>query len=118
MESGRLAADSILQAFEDDDFSGEKLGSFRVALDKGVESVRKLIYAFYDPSFSFGEFNRRHPDQRAALIDVLAGDVFKDMSGLEEALATMSPPPVPLSELSSNGGGPQPLHPAKKARQT
>jgi hypothetical protein len=64
----------------------------------GIDSVRRLIHAFYDPSFSFRTFIERHPAQRRSLIDCLVGDVIKDMSAFKSALATMSPPPPPLSD--------------------
>ncbi len=58
--------------------------------------MRKLVYAFYDPNFSFSEFLRRFPHQRKALIDCLVGDVLKDMSAFKADLAAMTPAPPPL----------------------
>ena len=63
---------------------------------KGVEVVRRLIHAFYDPAFSFIDFVRSFPEHRIALIDCLVGDVIKDMSAFTESLAQMTPPPPPL----------------------
>ncbi|MBI4573657.1 MAG: hypothetical protein HY713_10300 [candidate division NC10 bacterium] len=57
-----------------------------------------MISAVYDPQFSFPEFARRFPGQRAALIDCLVGHVLKDMSGFTAALELMSPPPPPLTD--------------------
>jgi hypothetical protein len=63
----------------------------------GVEVIRRLIHAFYDPEFSFGEFLRSHPEQRATLIDCLVGDVLdKDLSAFRDTLAQMTVPPPPL----------------------
>jgi hypothetical protein len=57
-----------------------------------------LIHAFYDPQFSFPKFAQRFPEQRAALIDCLIGDVVgKDVSAFTKALETMTPPPAPLA---------------------
>ncbi len=96
LASAELAADSILQAFKANDLSAARLGAFEPQLMVGVDIVRRLIYAFYDTSFSFGEFARRFPEQRGALIDCLVGDVLKDMSAFKAALEQMTPPPPPL----------------------
>jgi flavin-dependent dehydrogenase len=96
LASAELAADSILQAFKANDVSAARLGTFEPRLMAGVDVVRRLIHAFYDTRFSFGEFARRFPEQRRALIDCLVGDVLKDMSAFEAALEQMTPPPPPL----------------------
>ncbi len=73
---------------------------------QGIEVIHRLVRAFYDPGFSFHKFAERFPDQRAALIDCLVGDVVhKDMSRFLESLAQMTSPPAPLHELT---GGPHP----------
>jgi flavin-dependent dehydrogenase len=97
LASGELAADSIHAALEADDLSGPTLGAFEGALLEGLEVVRRLIYAFYDPEFSFGAFADRFPAHRPELIDCLTGDVVgKDMSAFLGALAEMTPVPDPL----------------------
>ena len=67
-------------------------------LEEPVETVRRLIHAFYDPDFSFAKFAERFPEQRRSLIDCLVGDVVKDMTPFREALETMTSPPPPLTE--------------------
>jgi flavin-dependent dehydrogenase len=95
--SAELAAGCIVDALDHDDCSAAQLGAFVPALKNGVEVVRRLIYAFYDTSFSFRSFVERYPEQRPALIDCLVGDVIeKDMQPFLSALATMTPPPAPL----------------------
>jgi len=95
--SAELAADCVHDALQARDLSAERLGAFTVPLAEGVEVIRRLIHAFYDPGFSFREFTERFPDQRAALIDCLVGDVIgKDMSPFLEALARATPPPGPF----------------------
>jgi flavin-dependent dehydrogenase len=96
--SAELAAGSIESALAANDTSAAKLGTFEPALWAGVETVRRLIHAFYDAQFSFGEFTRQFPEHRRSLIDCLVGDVVKDMSTFRQALQTMTPPPPPLSE--------------------
>jgi flavin-dependent dehydrogenase len=99
LASAELAAGSIHEALRTGDVSGPALGVFEPALTQGLDVLRRLIHAFYDPQFSFPEFLRQFPDQRAALVDCLIGDVLKDLSGFTEALAKMTPPPAPLGEL-------------------
>ncbi len=92
-----LAAGCISEALETGDCSAARLGAFTSPLGRGVEVMRRLIHAFYDPQFHFRAFVERFPDQRAALIDCLIGDVIdKNLDGFLEALATMTPPPPPL----------------------
>lgn len=94
--SAELAAKCIDEALKNDDVSAARLGRFEPALWQGVEVVRRLIHAFYDPAFSFMGFAKRFPEHRRALIDCLVGDVIKDLSAFTTALAQMTPPPPPL----------------------
>jgi hypothetical protein len=41
-----------------------------------------LVYAFYDPAFSFREFIERHPEAAGEVTDCLSGDVDKNFSRL------------------------------------
>jgi len=94
--AAELAAQCIDEALKSGDVSAARLGRFEGPLMNGVESVRRLIHAFYDPQFSFMEFAKRFPEQRRSLIDCLVGDVIKDMSSFTNALARMTTPPPPL----------------------
>lgn len=90
--SAEMAADSIHQALILNDLSGEQLGRFVPPLAAGVEVIRRLIFAFYDPEFSFGAFVKRFPEHRKALIDCLVGDVInKDMTAFQDALEQIVP---------------------------
>ena len=92
LASAELAAASIHEALTENDVSAEKLGAFTAPLQQGVEVIKRLIFAFYDPKFSFGDFVKKYPEHRGALIDCLVGDVInKDMSPFLQALDEMSP---------------------------
>jgi flavin-dependent dehydrogenase len=94
LASAELAAACIHEGLVENDFSAEKLGAFVTPLQQGVDVIRRLIHAFYDPAFSFREFVEKYPQHRAALIDCLVGDVIdKDMSFFLDALAQMTLPP-------------------------
>jgi flavin-dependent dehydrogenase len=94
LRSGELAADAILEAFEKDDFSAAQLGKHGGEFVGGMNSLRKLVYAFYDPGFSFGEFLRRHPDQKESLVHLLIGNVYRQpIDGLLRAMDEYHPLP-------------------------
>lgn len=94
LTSAEMAAGCVHDALESGDTTAERLGAFTSPLTQGVEVIRRLIHAFYDPAFSFREFVDRFPDQKADLIDCLVGDVFnRNLTALLGALATMTPPP-------------------------
>ena len=97
LKMAELAADAIHDAFRHDDFSAERLGQFQGKLDRGIESMRKLVYAFYNDGFSFAQFLRKYPEHRVSIINLLIGDVFKE--GVDEVYGPMSdfaeiPPPL------------------------
>ena len=97
LASAELAAKVVHEALEENDVSAHRLGRFEPELSAGVEVIRRLIHAFYDPRFSFRKFTERYPEHRPALIDCLIGDVLnKDMSSFIEALEQMTSPPEPL----------------------
>jgi flavin-dependent dehydrogenase len=110
LKMAELAADAIHDAFDNDDFSARRLGQFQDKLDRGIESMRKLVYAFYDEDFSFSKFLQKHPDQRVNIINLLIGNVFRE--GVDEVYTPLSefaeiPPPlyeqVPVIESKGNG---------------
>jgi flavin-dependent dehydrogenase len=97
LKMAELAADAIHDAFQHDDFSAARLGQYQTKLDRGIESMRKLVYAFYNDGFSFSGFLRKYPDERYHIINLLIGDVFKE--GVDEVYGPMSefadiPPPL------------------------
>jgi flavin-dependent dehydrogenase len=97
LKMAELAADAIHDAFKHDDFSGERLGQFQSKLDQGIESMRKLVYAFYNEGFSFSQFLKKYPEQRVNVIELLIGNVFRE--GVDEVYGPMSefaeiPPPL------------------------
>ncbi|MGH9968089.1 MAG: NAD(P)/FAD-dependent oxidoreductase [Pyrinomonadaceae bacterium] len=97
LKMAEMAADAIHDAFRCNDFSAERLGQFQAKLDQGIESMRKLVYAFYNDGFSFAQFLRKYPEQRVNIINLLIGDVFRD--GVDEVYGPLSefaeiPPPL------------------------
>lgn len=97
LKMAELAADAIHDAFNNDDFSAERLGQYQTKLDRGIESMRKLVYAFYNEGFSFSGFLRKYPEERVHIINLLIGDVFRE--GVDQVYGPMAefaeiPPPL------------------------
>ena len=97
LKMAELATDAIHDAFRHDDFSAERLGQFQTKLDRGIESMRKLVYAFYNEGFSFSGFLRKYPEERVHIINLLIGNVFRE--GVDSVYGPMAefadiPPPL------------------------
>jgi flavin-dependent dehydrogenase len=109
LKSGTLAGDEVHQALVQKDFSPERFAGYGRFMREGVENMRKLVYAFYNPKFSFRELTNKYPDAAGYVTDCLSGDVNKDFSllwkwisefaELPEALALGAPLTKPTSEL-------------------
>jgi flavin-dependent dehydrogenase len=98
LKSGELAADAVDAALKDGDTSGARFAAYGEVLCKGIENMRKLVYAFYDENFSFGKMIKAHPDQRAPLTDCLIGDLFDlDFSALHAAMRNFAKLPAELT---------------------
>jgi hypothetical protein len=62
-----------------------------------IESMRKLVYVFYDKAFSFGRLVRANPEIRGDLTDCLIGNLNKDFDRLFAAVERQGAVPAPLS---------------------
>jgi flavin-dependent dehydrogenase len=98
LKSGELAADAVDAALRDGDTSGARFAAYGETLCRGLENMRKLVYAFYDENFSFGKMIKAHPDQRARLTDCLIGDLFDhDFTQLHAAMRNFATLPSELT---------------------
>jgi flavin-dependent dehydrogenase len=111
LKSGVLAADAVHEALLARDFSPERFAGYASLLRQGIENMRKLVYAFYDPNFSFGKLTDKYPDLAGDVTDCLSGDVNKDFSRLWTAIKEFAPLP---EELPVGG----PLAPSKRGLQS
>jgi hypothetical protein len=96
LKSGVLAADSVHAAFVANDFSPDRFASYGATLREGIENMRKLVYAFYDPKFSFRELTEKYPALAGDVTDCLSGDVNKDFTRLFAAIADFAELPEAL----------------------
>ncbi|RKU28267.1 NAD(P)/FAD-dependent oxidoreductase [Candidatus Poribacteria bacterium] len=100
LKSGEMASDVIVDAFKENDFSENQLGSFGQTFVDGMEAFRKLVYAFYTKEFSFARFLSEYPEHLGGIVDILSGDVYRrDVTNIFPDMSKMCyfPPEVPLS---------------------
>jgi flavin-dependent dehydrogenase len=101
LKSGEMAADAIIEAFQENDFSEKQLGNFGKTFVDGMEAFRKLVYAFYTKDFSFARFLSEYPEHLGGIVDILSGDVYRrDVTHIFPAMSKMCyfPPEVPLTQ--------------------
>jgi flavin-dependent dehydrogenase len=82
LKSGTMAADAVDEALTAGDLSPSRFDDYARTIRTGVENMRKLVYAFYDPKFSFRELCDKYPPMAGEVTDCLSGDVNKDFSEL------------------------------------
>jgi len=98
LKSGEMVADAVGEALEKGDVSAGQFSSYGEELCGMIEVMRKLVYAFYDENFSFGELIKRHEEIRPMLTDCLIGDLDgKDYTPLAEAISDLASLPEPLA---------------------
>lgn len=96
LKSGVLAADAIHEAFQAGDLSPGRFAAYAASLREGIENMRKLVYAFYDPHFSFRLLTDKYPHLADDITDCLSGDVNKDFSRLWAGIREFAALPEPL----------------------
>lgn len=87
LKGAEFAADSILAAFADDDFSAAHLGRHGAEFLRGMEALRRLVYAYYSPDFNFAAFLREYPECKDDLVNLLIGNVYR--KNVDRLLASM-----------------------------
>ncbi|MEC7905639.1 MAG: NAD(P)/FAD-dependent oxidoreductase [Verrucomicrobiota bacterium] len=98
LKSGEMAADAIDVALESGDVSARQFRDYGERLCQAIETMRSLVYAFYDNDFSFGKLIKKHGDLQGTLTDCLIGDlVDKDYDPLMKAISEITELPEPLS---------------------
>lgn len=96
LKSGVMAADAVHAAIEANDFSPAQFEDYAATLREGIENMRKLVYVFYHPNFTFRDLIEKHPDLAGDITDCLSGDVNKDFSRLWAAVKEFAPIPSKL----------------------
>jgi flavin-dependent dehydrogenase len=97
LRSGELAADAVDAALTVGDVSAARFREYGAQVHEGIEAMRKLVYAFYNPAFSFRTFINEFPDLKGDMTDCLIGNLFRDFRPLFNAVAKFAAVPEPLS---------------------
>ena len=97
LQSGELAAEAVDAALTAGDYSAQRFVEYGEQMCRGIEAMRRLVYAFYDQAFSFRVFVDRYPRLAGDLTDCLMGRLFVDFNPLFEAVEEFAQVPQPLS---------------------
>ena len=96
LRSGELAGDAVDAALTAGDVSAAQFGEYGAQVCRGVEAMRKLVYAFYNREFSFRVFLSEYPQLKGDMTDCLIGNPFRDFQPLFDAVAKFADVPQPL----------------------
>jgi flavin-dependent dehydrogenase len=96
LKSGVLSGEEVHHGLIDNDLSPSRFATYGATIRQGVENMRKLVYAFYNPDFSFASVIRKHPEAAGEITDCLSGDVNKDFSSLWARIREFVPLPDDL----------------------
>lgn len=97
LRSGELAAEAVDAALTAGDVSASQFDDYGTRLCEGIESMRKLVYVFYNKAFSFREFLLEYPHLKGDMTDCLMGNVFLDFKPLFDSVAKFIDVPAPLA---------------------
>ncbi len=97
LQSGVLAGEAADAAIRAGDVSAERFGEYGARFREGIEAMRKLVYGFYQPNFSFKDFLMEYPHMKGDLTECLIGNVFRDFDPMFQAMSKFVniPEPVP-----------------------
>jgi len=96
LKSGVAAGDEVHKAIVERDFSPQRFANYARYMREGVENMRKLVYAFYNPDFSFRKVIEARPEAAGEITDCLSGDVNKDFTPLWNKIREFVPLPDDL----------------------
>ena len=96
LRSGELAGEAVDEALAAGDFSASRFTEYGTEMRRGIEAMRRLVYAFYDPGFSFGKFMKKYPNLGPDLTDCLIGHLSRDFDSFFGAVAEFAEVPEPL----------------------
>jgi len=96
LKSGHLAGEAVHAGLQAGDLSPARFADYSAVIRQGIENMRKLVYAFYNPAFSFRQVIERYPDAAGQITDCLSGDVNKDYGVLWQRIREFVPLPDDL----------------------
>ena len=94
--SGEAAGHAVDSALADADFSAARFEEYGRLLCQSIESMRALVYTFYDHEFSFRKFIDKYPHLSPDMTDCLIGNLLRDYEPLQTAMQTFARLPAHL----------------------
>ncbi|GDY11682.1 hydroxylase [Planctomycetota bacterium] len=89
--AGHVAADIVAGGAE-----LSRLDAYGSRLGNAIESIRRLVYAFYEPTFAFSRIMARDSDARADISDLLNGNFARDYQDFFRQVEDFCPLPAPF----------------------
>lgn len=111
LRSGEMGADAADAAIAAGDCSASRFREYGEQLCKGIESMRRLVYTFYDHEFRFRTFLTRYPDLKGEMTECLMGNLWQDFDPLFQAVAEFASVPAPLTHGRPLENAPEGLTP-------
>jgi flavin-dependent dehydrogenase len=97
LKSGAMLADEVDVALSTGSITAQSFDAYGKKMQASIETMRKIVYAFYDPEFSFGDLVKRGMHLRSALTDCLIGNVDdQDFKELFDSMSDLAHLPEPL----------------------
>jgi flavin-dependent dehydrogenase len=97
LKSGVMLADAADLALKKGDLSAATFEQYGKSMRDSIETMRKIVYAFYDEGFSFKDLVMKGDDMRSDLTDCLVGNVDdNDFSSLFTAMSKLAELPEPI----------------------
>ena len=96
LKSAVMAGEAVHEGLVAGDLSPERFAPYARGIREGIENMRKLVYAFYEPEFSFKDVIMKYPEAGGDITDCLSGDLNKDYTRLWSQIREFVPLPDDL----------------------
>ena len=97
LKSGLLLADAADAPLRKGNISASIFEDYGKKMQASIETMRKIVYAFYDEGFSFKDLVMQGEQMRSDLTDCLVGNVDdKDFNDLFSAMSKLAKLPEPI----------------------
>ncbi|HEY0075066.1 MAG TPA: NAD(P)/FAD-dependent oxidoreductase [Abditibacteriaceae bacterium] len=96
LRGGEMVAEEVDAALSDGDYSAARFEKYGCEMHRGIEAMRRLVYAFYDTDFTFKTLFMARPDLRPDVTDCLIGDLWRDYEDLTMELKRFAKVPEPV----------------------
>jgi flavin-dependent dehydrogenase len=97
LRSGEMVAEEVDAALAEGDYSAARFEKYGCEMHRGIEAMRRLVYAFYDTDFTFKTLFMARPDLRPDVTDCLIGDLWRDYEDLTNELKRFAKVPEPVA---------------------